>query len=119
MPEKDFVPLAMEDLAWRNRFLKLKENGEGKDREFLELSIRQGLPKWIQVSSPDPWERGNEWVVQMANTSGAGKVTLLALWDGKETGDHRGGTSHIVDLAKKTTSIFVETIDANELLKVD
>jgi hypothetical protein len=51
----------------------------------------------------------------MAQASGATKVTLVALWDGKTTGDAPGGTAHMVGLARDAGTIAEVRIDAKQL----
>jgi hypothetical protein len=51
----------------------------------------------------------------MAPTSGAGKVTLLALWDGKDFSGKPGGTGHMVMIARQEM-VDIETIDTRLLL---
>jgi hypothetical protein len=112
MPKEDFGNFAFEALdSWRTRFLDLASN-----RKVLELSDRKGLPRWLRGSKVNPWERGNSWVMQMALSSGADRVTLVALWDGKGKGDDFGGTAHMVDLARATGRVRIEPIDAKQLL---
>jgi hypothetical protein len=72
---------------WRARYLDLLSWHDANHRSVLELSDRDGLPRGLQGSRINPWERGNRWVLEMAHASGASKVTLIALWDGKPTGD--------------------------------
>jgi hypothetical protein len=69
-------------------------------RQPLCLSDQEGLPRWLQASGFDPWERGNRWVLEMAQTSGAGKITLLALWDRNATGDARRYRGYGTDCRK-------------------
>ena len=52
----------------------------------------------------------------MAQTSGARKITLIALWDGKDTGDAPGGTAHMVRIAQEAGMVDVVTIDASQIL---
>src|SRR5215472_7182922 len=112
MPKEDFGSFAFEALdSWRTRFLDL-----ASDRKVLELSDRNGLPRWLGGSKVNPWERGNCWVMQMALSSGAARITLIALWDGKGKGDDFGGTVHMVDLARTTGQVRIEIIDAKQLL---
>jgi hypothetical protein len=112
MPPSDFACLAFSDLdSWRTRFLKLV--GE---RQPLVLSDQEGLPRWLQGSGFNSWERGNRWVLEMAQTSGARKVTLIALWDGKDAGDAPGGTAHMVRIAREAGMVDVVTIDASQIL---
>jgi hypothetical protein len=70
----------------------------------------------LQGSGFDPWERGNRWVLEMAQTGGAGRITLLALWDGKVTGDARGGTADMIRIAQGAGVFDVQVIDAGQLL---
>lgn len=112
MPKEDFGTFAFQALdSWRTRFLDL-----ASDRKVLELSDREGLPRWLRGSKVNPWERGNRWVMQMALSWGADRLTLIALWDGKEKGDDFGGTAHMVGLARSTGRIRIEIIDAEQLL---
>ena len=52
----------------------------------------------------------------MAQASGAAKVTLIALWDGKTTGDAPGGTAHMVGLARDAGTIAEAPIDSRQLV---
>ena len=49
-------------------------------------------------------------------TAGARKLSLVALWDGKTTGDARGGTADMVRIAQKAGVFDVRVIDAAQLL---
>ena len=112
MPKDMFARSVFADLdTWRSRFLNLIDG-----HAPLQLSGQEGLPRWLQGSGLDPWERGNRWVLEMAQTSGARKVTLIALWDGKDTGDAPGGTAHMVRIAREAGMVDVVTIDANQIL---
>jgi hypothetical protein len=53
----------------------------------------------------------------MAETSGADRISLIALWDGKPSGDAAGGTAQLVQLARETGTIRIELVDANQLLQ--
>jgi len=112
MPAESFARLAFQNLdTWRTRFLDLLKN-----HEVLVLSDREGLPRWLHGSGEDPWERGNQWVMQMALTSGAERITLVALWDGKEAGDAPGGTAHMVKLAEDAGKVHIKRIDPTQLM---
>jgi hypothetical protein len=112
MPPAEFAGIVFDGLDdWRRRFLELV-NG----RQPLCLSDQEGLPRWLRAAGFDPWERGNRWVLEMAQTFGASKMTLLALWDGKATGDARGGTADMVRIAEKAGVFDVRVIDAGQLL---
>lgn len=112
MPAADFAGGVFEGLdAWRRRFFDLLDS-----RQPLCLSDQAGLPRWLQASGFDPWERGNRWVLEMAQTSGARKITLLALWDGNVTGDAKGGTADMVRIARKTGVFDVRVIETAQLL---
>jgi hypothetical protein len=112
MPPAEFAGLVFGDLnSWRRRFLDLVDG-----RQPLCLSDQEGLPRWLQGSGFDPWERGNRWVLEMAQTAGARKITLLALWDGKATGDAPGGTADMVRIAQKAGVFDIQVLDAGKLL---
>lgn len=99
--------------AWRSRFFDVMSR---RKSHVMELSATAGLPRWLEGSGADPWERGNRWVLEIAQTWGASRVTLVALWDQKPEGEKKGGTAHIVDLARQTGTMRIEIVDANQLL---
>jgi hypothetical protein len=111
MPKESFSRLVFSDEEnWRARFLELVSS-----RPVLQLSDQEDLPRWLRNSDLNPRERGNRWVLEMAQASGAAKVTLIALWDGKTTGDAPGGTAHMVGLARDAGTIAEVRIDAKQL----
>ena len=113
MPIDDFSRVAFGALDhWRARFLRLVDGGA-----VLQLSDREGLPNWLAGSSVSPWERGNQWVLEMARTGGARKVLLIALWDGNTKGDDAGGTGHMVTIARKAGTVEVDWIRPEEWMK--
>jgi len=115
MPPDPFARFAFSELdAWRSRFLRILDG-----RVPLQLSDQEGLPRWLQTSGIDPWERGNRWVLEMARSAGARTVTLLALWDGKAKGDAPGGTAHMVQLARDAGTVDVVPLKTQDLLGAD
>jgi hypothetical protein len=107
MPVDSYSTNTFEDLdGWRSRFLALVT--EGADR--LQLSDVPGLPKWLQGTGTDEWERGNRWVLQLALSAGAPKVSLIAVWDGTAIGDSKGGTAHMVQIARAAGTVDVDVI---------
>jgi hypothetical protein len=114
MPAADYARHEFKDRdEWRSRFLTLLRGHQN----VLELSDREGLPRWLHGSGTNPWERGNRWVLQMALTADAERITLIALWDGNDEGDAPGGTAHMVRLARDTGQVDVKIIDAKRLLE--
>jgi hypothetical protein len=102
---------------WRGRYLDLLKFHDVTRQSVLELSNRDGLPRWLEGSGIDPWERGNRWVLEMARASGAEKTTLIVLWDGNLTGDGQGGTGHMVKIVQDTPGhIDIKQISTAELL---
>jgi hypothetical protein len=117
MPADRYSSQTFRDLDdWRSRFLALLERNRERSWDVLELSDQEGLPRWLHGTAVNPWERGNRWVLQMALASGARRITLLALWDGKPEGDAAGGTAHMVQLARNAGNVAIDVIDARELL---
>jgi hypothetical protein len=114
MPADSYSKSIFKDLdGWRSRFLALVE--EGADR--LQLSDAQGLPKWLQGAGTDEWERGNRWVLQLAMSSGAPKVSLIAVWDENAIGDAKGGTAHMVQIARAAGTVDVEVIKLKDTVR--
>ncbi len=98
---------------WRNRFLAVVQ---AREADALLLSDSAELPRWQRARGADPWERGNRWVVKLAQSWGAGRVTLLALWDQNEADPSKRGTAEMVRLARQTGSFGFELIDSRQLL---
>lgn len=114
MPADDYSREVFGDQdGWRGRFLNLHR--ARKQDAVLELSNTTELPRWLQGTPANHWERGNRWVLQMLLTSGADVATLLALWDGGE-GHAPGGTAHMVQITRQAGTVYVEHIDTNEFL---
>lgn len=114
MPPEDVSRLAFEGLdGWRARFLALVEELKGKTT--LQLSDHDELPRWLQGRGIDAWSRGNRWVLKLAKTWGTSCVTVLALWDGTDTGAD-GGTAQMVRLARGEGSFVFKPIDSRQLL---
>ena len=98
MPADDVSGLAFEGLdGWRARFLDLVS--QMKEKRTLQMADHAKLPPWVE-GRLDPWSRGNRWVLELAKTWGAPRVTVLALWDGVDNG-RDGGTAQMVRLARK------------------
>ena len=115
MPVDNFARLVfMGQDDWRSRFMLLKD--DLKLRKLMVLSDRAGLPRWLQGSDLDPWERGNEWVMNIALAWGARHISLIAFWDGREFGDAPGGTAHMVRLAEDAGRVNIVRIDSKQLL---
>ena len=122
LPSRLCLPLPPEAVAkhafaeadgWRSRFLAVVL---ARSDGLLQLSIDAELPRWLQGRpSIDPWERGNRWVMQLAQAWEAERVTLLALWDGQDTGSN-GGTAQMVRMAKALGRFELEVIDSRQLL---
>lgn len=100
--------------ALRSRFLDIV--APERRRTVLTLSDQAGLPKWLIETRTNPWARGNAWVIEMANSWGAERVTVLALWDGQPAVAGDAGTAHLVDLARRAGNIRIERIDSGQLL---
>jgi len=97
---------------WRARFLAIVDHNRGAGT--LQLTEGFDLPRRLQGRKDiDPWERGNRWMMHLARSCGAKKVTLLALWDMQDD-PRTGGTAHMVRLAKSHGEILLEEIDSRQ-----
>jgi hypothetical protein len=98
---------------WRSRFLAVVD---AHQNGLLQLADDAELPRWLQGRAGiDPWERGNRWVMQLAQAWGAQRVTLLVLWDREDDGS-LGSTAHMVRMAKALGRFQLEIIDSRQLL---
>jgi hypothetical protein len=113
MPKEEYARQVFASLdTWRSRYFELVNH-----LPLFQLSDRPGLPRWLQMPPPvDPWERGNRWVLEMGLTSGAAKVTLLALWDGKDTNGKPGGTGHMIGIARQSGAVDIIHINSAQIL---
>ena len=98
--------------SWRTRFHAVVKSHE---IGLLQMADYAELPRWLQGRAIDPWERGNRWVLKTAQTWGAQRVTLLALWDGQES-SRSGGTAQMVRLARDVGRFELAVIDSKQLL---
>ena len=94
------------DDSWRSRFLKLV----AAPVPCLQLSDASGLPRWLQGTNTNEWERGNRWVLQLALSAVAPKVSLVAVLDESQPGDGLGGTDHMVCIARDAGTVDVDLI---------
>jgi hypothetical protein len=112
IPTDKYVGQTFEEFpVWRSRFLNIIEGGA----PVLELSDRAELPSWLaippKVPAVDFWERGNRWVLAMAQAFEPKRAYLLALWDGKPSQVSTGGSAHMAELVNETKLFRLEIID--------
>jgi hypothetical protein len=99
--------------SWRSRFHAIVDLHA---QTLLQLADQDGLPRWLQGrEGVDPWERGNRWIMRLAQALAPHRATLLVLWDGQDTGA-TGGTSHLVRMARESGRFEIDVIDSRELL---
>lgn len=114
LPPEVVVQEAFKDYDnWRGRFFAIERARRAGLRQLAENAAP---PPWVGTRPVDVWERGNRWVMKMAQAWGAQRITLLALWDGDECPDVTGGTAHMVRLARSTGSFEIDVIDSKALL---
>ena len=114
MPAQAVARQAFADAdRWRSRFLAIVAAHE---RRRLQLADDAELPRWLQGREGiDPWERGNRWVMQLAQSWPAERVSLLVLWDGLDDG-RTGGTAQMVRMARELGRFELDIIDSAQLL---
>jgi hypothetical protein len=65
------------------------------------LSRTKTLPAWLRHRPGySIWQRSNLWMLNEALAAGTGKVTLVALWNGRH-GDGPGGTANMLRIARE------------------
>lgn len=113
MPAEDVSRVVFRSLDdWRARFLAIADELKPNT---LQLADHAEPPRWVRSRGIDVWSRGNRWVLQLAHTWGAERVTVVALYDGVDTG-RDGGTAQMVRLAREVGSFVVKIIDSRALL---
>ena len=104
---------------WKSRYLNLVSKHE-QTHTVLQLSDIDDLPRWLSGAGIDRWERGNNWVLQIALaelTNSKDRVTLLVLWDGlPQDPKSKGGTAHMYEIAEQAR-VYLRPIDCNLLSK--
>lgn len=114
MPENVVAREAFKDHdSWLARFRAVVRSHEASMRV---LADDPDPPTWFGLRASDPWERGNRWVVKTAQSWGAKRVTMLALWDREECPGSTGGTAHLMRLAKQTGEFEFEVIESKRLV---
>lgn len=102
LPRDRYVERSVADAGpeWVRRFDRLHEAlpvrvlGEGTE-----------LPRWLRGAAKaaeySVWQRTNLWMLETALEAApdAGRLTLVALWDG-QAGDGPGGTAHMIESAR-------------------
>ncbi len=117
-----------------DRGMRLELRLPCEEREFLNDSVAFAGPAWIdryhrikthpwtamhvmrtEQEDGDPHECANLWQLDAALAWGAERMILLALWDGRRSGQP-GGTDHMVDTLKNRHGRLC-IIDAGMLLR--
>ena len=107
MPVDSYAAETFNDLdGWRSRFLALVAAQVPR----LQLSDAVGLPRWLQGTGTNEWERGNRWVLQLALSSAASRVSLIAVLDDSQPADGQGGTDQMVRIARAAGCVDVQVI---------
>jgi tetratricopeptide (TPR) repeat protein len=115
MPPQLFVNESVADSGqqWVNRYWSLVERRKAEGR-FTQLGDRDELPGWVQRKQQySIWNRANLWTLEYALSMGPERLTVMALWNGRE-GDGPGGTKDLLTVAKELGATPA-VIDTNEL----
>jgi hypothetical protein len=92
--------------SWQSRFLSLVA-----DHEIMELSDREGQSRWLLQAHIDPMERFNRWLLLLALSAGADRITLLAFWNGKLQDGQVGGIADLVRLAREAGTVEIRIVN--------
>ncbi len=83
------------------------------DHLLQQLPVHELPADKGDISNMNIYERTNEWMLEKVFSEGGKNMALLALWDGGG-GDGKGGTAHMVNMAKEQGA-EVEVIDIKKL----
>jgi hypothetical protein len=116
MPPQNFVNASVIDAGpeWVERYWNLI-HAKQKEGRLIQLNDRDELPAWLKGKRDyEIWNRANLWMLERALAMVPTRLTVMALWDGKDTGDGPGGTSDLLaratELNASTDIISTETI---------
>lgn len=115
MPLQPFVNESVADSGpqWVGKYWSLLDAKQGQGR-LVQLGDRADLPGWLQRKPKySIWNRANLWMLEFALKSAPKRLTVMALWDGKE-GDGPGGTGDLLAQARRAGATPC-VIDTNPL----
>jgi nucleotide-binding universal stress UspA family protein len=104
LPRDEYVRTSVQAAGptWVERFRQLYDSHEPPELRRVLSESSQGpeyLPRWLREKEGyDVWQRNSLWTLQNALSAGEGRVTFIALWDGR-AGDGAGGTADLVNRA--------------------
>ena len=85
--------------------------GEVYDHIIADVETRGDL---IVLPSMVGDEDDAYWVLQLGLNAGAPKVSLIAVWDGNLVGDAKGGTAHMVQIARAAWTVDVAVFNLED-----
>jgi hypothetical protein len=85
--------------------------GEVYDHVIADVETRGDL---IVLPSMVGDEDDAYWVLQLGLNAGAPKVSLIAVWDGNLVGDAKGGTAHMVQIARAAGTVDVAVFNLKD-----
>ena len=107
MPVDSYAAETFSNLdGWHSRYLALL----AAQIPRLQLNDAAGLPRWLQGTGTNEWERGNRWVLQLALSAAASRGSLIAVLDDSQPADGQGGTDHMVRIARAAGCVDVQVI---------
>jgi hypothetical protein len=118
LPRDRYVEKSVADSGpeWVRRFDRLHE-----ELPVRVLGEETELPRWLRGAAKaadySVWQRSNLWMLETALEAApdAGRLTLIALWDG-QAGDGPGGTAHMIESARARGARTI-VLPAGELLE--
>lgn len=101
---------------WLSRFREVVRSHNNETLVLGNETDGVQLPRWLRHRPTDVWERGNRWVIKVAESWDARQKTVVVFWDGTPAGDDTGGTAFLVNLAQQSGHFAIEIIDSKKLL---
>jgi tetratricopeptide (TPR) repeat protein len=112
MPPQNFVNESVAPAGdhWVERYWTLIHASQ-RDSRFVQLAERRHLPGWLERKQGyEIWNRANLWMLERGLSKAPERLTVMALWDGRE-GDGPGGTSDLLSRGQEfgATSSVIAT----------
>ena len=96
---------------WISRFHKVVWSHENETLVLGNEADGVELPRWLRHRATDVWERGNRWIIHIAESWDARQKTVVAFRDGTLVKDAKGGTAFMVELAQRSGHFAIDIIN--------
>ncbi len=113
IPSEIFLPVPPAEFKKKSVSFAGDDWDERFDNLVKKLRVHLLPDEYRNNLSKNMYELTNEWMLKTALSNGGENMSLVALWNG-DKGDGKGGTQHMINIAKKAGAA-VNIIDINNV----